>query len=143
MYIVLTGVLYLKYTAGKFNILINENKEVFKKYFGIYLYPGSLNIKILEPENLAQILDQQILKPSFVIPKSELINMPEYIGNGQAWKCKLSCDKFPKYKDCWLFRRVNSRVRIGTFEIVAAEEFVKPFDLKDGDSITIDIYINE
>jgi CTP-dependent riboflavin kinase len=56
--IVLNGRLNLIHTVGKFRLLINENKKVFHKYFGVHLFPGSLNIKIDKPENLHQELDK-------------------------------------------------------------------------------------
>jgi CTP-dependent riboflavin kinase len=124
-------------TVGKFKILINNNKEVFHKYFGAYLFPGSLNIKINKPENLQQELDKKNPPPNFVIPRAELTRMPDYIGDGQAWKCVLFCDKFPAPINSWIFRRVGSRVPRGIIEIVAEQELAKPYALEDGDSIVI------
>ncbi len=137
--IILNGKLNLIHTVGKFKILINDNKDVFYKYFGVYLFPGSLNIKVENPPNLQTNLDKGIPPPDFIIPRNELIGMPEYIGNGQAWGCRLKCDKFERDIDCWIFRRVGSRVPKGIIEIVSNFELVKPHGLVDGDNILIEL----
>lgn len=134
---ILKGKFNLVHTAGKFNILINENKEVFRKYFGVYLFPGSVNIKIEVPDNLQSNLDKGIPAFNFVIPREELAGMPPYIGNGQTWKCVLSCSKFSSPIDCWIFRRVGSRVPKGIIEIVSDKELVKPNGLQNGDDVII------
>ena len=59
--------------------------------------------------------------------------MPDYIGDGQTWECILFCDKLPKPINCWIFRRINSKVPKSIIEIVAEQELVRPYDLKDGD----------
>jgi len=135
------GKLNLIHTVGRFNILINENKEIFRKYFGVFLFPGSLNIKIDRPENLQQELDKGNPQPNFVIPKTELVGMPEYIGDGQAWRCILSCEKFTQPIECWIFRRIGSRVPKGIIEIVAARELVGPYALLDGDNVRIELLL--
>jgi CTP-dependent riboflavin kinase len=136
---VLNGKLNLIHTVGKFKILINDNKEVFRKYFGVYLFPGSLNIKINEPENLQQELDRGNPPPTFTIPKTELVGMPAYIGDGQTWRCILSCNKFPESLNCWVFRRIGSKVPKGIIEIVSDLEFVIPYGLVDGDPIYLEL----
>lgn len=136
---ILEGKLNLIHTVGKFKILINENKEVFWKYFGAVLFPGSLNIKIDKPENLQQEFDRGNPQPNFVIPRTELVGMPDYIGNGQAWRCVLFCEKFPVPVECWIFRRIGSRVPKGIIEIVSEQELVKPHALKDGDEVSIEV----
>lgn len=133
----LDGEFNLLHTAGKFNVLINENNEVFRRYFGVYLFPGSVNIRVEIPDNLQSNLDKGIPTPNFVIPKEELVGMPTYIGNGQTWRCVLTCSKFSSPIDCWVFRRVGSRVPKGILEIVSDKELVKPYGLKDGDSVVI------
>jgi len=135
---ILSGRLNLINTVGKFKILINENREVFHKYFGVYLFPGSLNVRIDIPDNLQSELDKGIPSPDFIIPKEKLVGMPAYIGNGQAWKSILSCQKFPTSVKCWIFRRIGSKVPKGIIEIVAEQELVKPYDLQDGDAVTIE-----
>ncbi len=140
---ILEGKLNLIYTVGKFKILINENKDIFLKYFGVVLFPGSLNIKIDKPENLLHELDRGNPQPSFVIPKTELVGMPEYIGNGQAWGSVLSCEKFPVPIKCWIFRRIGSRVPEGIIEIVSEQELVKPYALEDGDKMRIELIKKE
>lgn len=63
-------------TVGRFNELVAENRAVFSAYFGVDLFPGSLNVDVLEPESLHRDLDAGNPPPAFVIPRAELINMP-------------------------------------------------------------------
>jgi len=135
--VMLNGKVNLTRTARKFNILINNNKEVFHKYFGTHLFPGSLNIKVEHPPDLQDNLDKGDPPPAFVIPKNELVGMPNYIGDGQTWPCQLNCGKFQKPIDCWVFRRIGSKVPKGIIEIVSALELVKPYGLCDGDDMLI------
>jgi len=137
--LVLKGKLNLIHTRRTFGQLIKDNKEVFYKYFGVYLFPGSLNVKVDEPSDLQKNLDKSIPVPSFVIPKTELVGMPDYIGDGQAWPCCLICKKFPEPVKCWVFRRINSKVLKGIIELVAEKELVKPCSLCDGNSVSIEI----
>ena len=102
-----------------FSRLINENAEVFRRYFGAALFAGSLNIDVPDPPTLQAQLDRGMPTPSFVIPKSELVNMPAYIGDGQAWQSVLKGSRFAHPIDCWIFRRVGSRVPKGVIEILA------------------------
>ncbi len=141
--LVLNGKLNLRNTVGKFNLLINNNKEVFRRYFQVYLFPGSLNVKIETPADLQQNLDKGVFPPQFVIPRNELVGMPDYIGDGQAWPCRLSCIKFNKPIDCWVFRRIGSRVPRRIIELVAEQELVKPFALQDGDLVTLEVIIGD
>ena len=64
-------------TVGKFNLLIKSNSEVFRKYFGVDLFPGSLNVDVPEPETLQSDLDQGKYQPAFAIPRSELRGMSD------------------------------------------------------------------
>lgn len=139
--ITLHGKLELKRTCGLFNKLIAENKEVFKTYFGIYLFPGSVNVKVEEPKNLQQDMDRGVIRPKFSIPRNQLVGMPDYIGDGQTWVSRFLCDKFEEPMDCWVFRRVGSRVPKGIIEVVAGRQLVVPFGLEDGDSVIIEMLI--
>ncbi len=141
--VTLDGKLNLKNTAGKFNQLINDNKEVFRRYFETNLFPGSLNVKVETPSDIQQNLDRGVFKPQFVIPRNELIGMPDYIGDGQTWPCKLSCVKFRSPIDCWVFRRIGSIVPKGIIELVAEQELVEPFALQDGDPVTLEVFIGD
>lgn len=98
--LVLSGTLRLsdhgkRRTAGRFNELIRDNAQVFYKYFRVELFPGSLNVDIQQPSSLQTDLDAGKPTPSIIIPKTELINMPTYIGDGQAWPCNLKAVRFP------------------------------------------------
>lgn len=103
-------------TLGRFNELVAENPAVFRTYFGVDLFPGSLNIDVPEPESLHPDLDAGNPPPAFVISRAELINIPTYIGDGQVWPCLLHGEKFPEPVSCWIFRRIGSRVPRGVIE---------------------------
>ena len=124
-------------TAGGFGKLILENAPVFESHFGAALFPGSLNVDVPDPPTLQQDLDARRPPPDFVIPRGELIGMPDYIGDGQAWRCMLDGEKFSEPIDCWVFRRIGSRVPLGGLEIVAPEGLVDKHGLRDGDPVTI------
>jgi CTP-dependent riboflavin kinase len=130
-----------KRTAKNFSRLINENSDVFRRHFGVDLFPGSLNVDIRSPPSLQNDLDAGRPAPAFVIPRSELNGMPDYIGDGQAWQCVLSGAKFPKPIDCWIFRRKGSKVPCGVIEIVAPHPALcSTFGLKNGDPVSIAIF---
>ncbi len=126
-------------TAGQFSKLINENASVFLRYFRTALFPGSLNVDVPEPQDLQQQLDNGRPRPSFVIPRAELVGMPDYIGDGQAWACVLECSKIPEPFACWVFRRIGSRVPYGVIEVVAPEPLVPTYGLNDGDPVMLHI----
>jgi hypothetical protein len=113
--LVLSGTLRLstsdaKRTVGRFNQLITDNAAVFRRHFGVDLFPGSLNVDVPEPASLQRDLDAGNPPPAFVIPRTELIKMPAYIGDGQAWSCVLRGEKFPALVSCRIFRRIGSKV---------------------------------
>jgi CTP-dependent riboflavin kinase len=146
---ILTGTLRLsdesgRRTAGRFSQLVNDNAAVFASYFGIDLFPGSLSVDIPSPTTPQSDLDAGIPAPSFVIPKCELVNMPAYIGNGQAWKSLLRGSKFPHAMPCWIFRRVGSRVPRGVIELVAPYPPLRPtYKLAHGDPVSIEVVLAE
>lgn len=127
-----------KRAGGCFNELITDNGAVFRRYFGVDLFPGSLNIDVPAPDSLQRDLDAGRPPPAFVIPKGELINMPRYIGDGQAWPCLLRGEKFPAPVPCWVFRRIGSLVLPGVIEIVAQHKLRDIYGLQHGDAVTID-----
>jgi CTP-dependent riboflavin kinase len=126
-------------TAGMFGKLINDNANVFRRYFGVELVAGSLNVDVPEPRCLQEDLDAGKPPPALVIPRTELINMPTYIGDGQAWRCELRGDKFPNVINCWIFRRKGSRVPPGVIELVACELLRTPYKLQHGDKVGLAI----
>lgn len=127
-----------KRTVGRFNELITDNRAVFRRHFGVDLFPGSLNVDVPAPASLQRDLDAGRPPPTFVIPKRELINMPAYIGDGQAWPCILRGGKFPAPVPCWVFRRIGSRVLPGIIEILAQDKLRDVYGLQQGDPVTID-----
>ena len=122
-------------TAGMF-----DNRAVFRHYFGVDLFAGSLNVDVPRPPSLQMDLDAGVPPPAFVIPRAELINMPPYIGDGQAWECNLKGDKFPVPIQCWVFRRKGSRVPAGVIEIVAEKPLREPYCLQHADSVSIELF---
>lgn len=126
-------------TVGMFNKLVEDNARRFRHYFGVDIFPGSLNVDVPDPPSLQEDLDAGRLTPSLVIPRSELVNMPDYIGDGQAWRCKLHGEKFPGPISCWIFRRIGSRVPPGVIEIIAQAKLREPYGLSHGDSVIIQI----
>ena len=127
-----------KRTVGRFNELITDNSAIFRRYFSVDLFPGSLNIDVPAPASLQRDLDAGMPPPAFVIPKGELINMPGYIGDGQAWPCLLRGEKFPTPVPCWVFRRIGSRVLPGVIEILSRHKLRDVYGLQHGDAVIID-----
>jgi hypothetical protein len=75
-----------------------------------------------------------------VIPIGEVDNgKATHLGDGQAWKCELKADKFPSPSECWIFRRIHSRVPQGVIEIVAGQGLVHASQLRNLDPVLIDI----
>lgn len=124
---------------GGFGRLISDNATVFERHFGAKLFPGSLNVDVPYPSTLQQELDAGRPSARIVIGREELINMPDYIGDGQAWPCDLKGSKFLTPVHCWIFRRKGSRVPAGVIEIVAREPLRLPYGLKHGDAVTIEM----
>lgn len=129
----------VKRTVGKFSNLINDNVGVFRRYFGVDLFPGSLNVDVPSPPTLQHDLDNGSPAPSIIIPKSELVNMPAYIGDGQAWPCTLSGSRFQQPVGCWIFRRKGSRVPHGVIELVATQGLRSAYGLQHGDRVVIEV----
>jgi CTP-dependent riboflavin kinase len=128
-------------TVGKFNKLINENAATFRRHFKTDLFAGSLNIDVPLPATLQQDLDAGKYEPSFVIPKTELVGMPSYIGDGQAWRARLTIQKTSACIPCWVFRRIDSKVSKGVLEIVATEKLRTTYGLEHGDAVEIALFI--
>jgi CTP-dependent riboflavin kinase len=128
-----------KRTVGRFNELITDNSAVFRRYFGVDLFPGSLNVDVPTPASLQRDLDGGRPPPAFIIPKGELINMPRYIGDGQAWPCLLCGETFQAPVPCWIFRRIGSRVSPGVIEILAQHMLRDAYALQHGEAVTIDL----
>ena len=146
--LILSGTLRLsvpgaKRTAGRFNELVTDNAAVFRRYFGVNLFPGSLNVDVPEPASLQHDLDAGNPPPAFVIPKTELINMPAYIGDGQIWPCILRCEKYSATVSCWIFRRIGSKVPRGVIELIAPDKLRDAFSLQHGDPISIELMPHE
>jgi len=133
----------MRRTAGLFSRLIRDNTEVFSRHFGVELFPGSLSVDVQQPPSLQTDFDAGKPTPSIIIPKGELINMPSYIGDGQAWPSKLRGVKFPAPARCWIFRRIGSRVSAGVIELVAEQGLRQPYGLQHGDAVSIEVFSSE
>ena len=129
-----------KRTGGTFSKLIKDNQAVFERYFGVQLYPGSLNIDVVEPPTLQQDLDNGRYPPAFVIPRTELVGMPQYIGDGQTWRARLHVTRTGARIPCWIFRRIGSRVLPGVIEILAVERIRSAHGLAHGDAIDVTLF---
>jgi hypothetical protein len=66
--------------------------------------------------------------------------MPAYIGDGQAWCAQLSSAKIRELHDCWLFRRIGSRVSAGILEVVSTVGLVEAYDLRDGEWMRLTVF---
>jgi CTP-dependent riboflavin kinase len=132
-----------KRTAGGFSKLIIDNRAVFQTFFGTDLFPGSLNVDVPTPVTLQADLDSGKYTPSIVVPKSRLINMPAYVGDGQAWPAFLHHAGFSEPMKCWVFRRVGSRVPKGVIELIAPPPSLRlTYRLQHGDPVSIDMLVN-
>jgi CTP-dependent riboflavin kinase len=125
-------------TRGDFGPFFKQNADVFRRYFGMDLYPGSLNVYIPEPMTLQADLDAGQPPPAIVIPRGEMVGMPIYIGDGRAWPCTLQCADMRSSVTCWVFRRIGSRVPHGVIELVAPPPpLVATYDLRNGNPARI------
>ena len=127
-------------TAGHFSELIAQNRLVFRKYFGVELFAGSLNIDVPTPPALQYELDAGVYRPAFVIPRGELSGMPSYIGDGQAWQATLITQKVSQPISCWVFRRIGSKVPQGVIEVLAREQLTTTFGFVHGDRIELNLF---
>ncbi len=126
-------------TAGMFSKLILDNRDVFRRYFGVELYPGSLNVDVQIP-GIHTRLDTGRPTPAFVIPRNELVGMPGYLGNGQAWHCDLVVEESGRQLGLWLFRRIGSRVPQTVLELLSPLKLVDELALKHQTRVTLTIH---
>lgn len=116
---------------------MKQNQETLRKYFEVDLSPGSLNVAITSTDNLHQKLDLGHPKPAFVIPRDELRAMEEHLGDGQAWRAKLSAERIPQPHECWIFRRIGSRVPHNVLEILSVLPIVNTFGIRHGQQLEL------
>lgn len=133
----LNGKIQLEKTYGAFSKWMKSNQEVFKKHFGAQLQDGSLNVGVVGCPNIHVILDNRELEPAIIIPKAEFRKMPSYLGDGQAWKCEILFPKQSMPHKCWVFRRIGSRVRPETIEILSTVKLVDEFKIHDGNDVMV------
>ncbi len=119
---------------------MKENSDVFRKYFGEDLFPGSLNVDILSHSTLQHDLDANNYERAFVVPRAEFRGGPDYLGDAQVWRCILKCHKISAPISCWIFRRIGSKVHPGEIEIVASIALVERYCLKHADSVTLTLF---
>ena len=124
-----------------FSKFMRENTEVFLRYFGTELFPGSLNVDLVDVPSVHAELDDGPYRPAFVIPWAKLkgdLNPPR-LGDAQIWRCEISGNKFPSPQPCWIFRR-KSKVPHAVIEILAEVSLSETFGLEDGDPVTVTIF---
>jgi CTP-dependent riboflavin kinase len=119
----------------RFGSFLAANTQLFEAYFGVRLFHGSLNVLVRFPHSLPDDLDAGRPSPSIIIPKAKMLG--NVLGDGHAWTSVLRSQKLPGPMECWVFRRIGSRVDRGIIEILAVEELVEPYKLLDGDPVSI------
>ncbi|MGQ0736840.1 MAG: hypothetical protein ACT4QD_24705 [Acidobacteriota bacterium] len=125
-------------TCGKFAAWMAENQETLSGYFRADLFPGSLNVDIDSgAANLHQQLDLGEPLPAFTIPRRELRAMSPYLGDAQAWRVLLSAARISTPLECWVFRRIGSKVPANVIEIVSTVPLVKTFGVRHGEDLEL------
>ena len=117
---------------------MNGNRTKLRQYFGVDLFPGSLNVEIGDgPADLQQSLDRGHPTPAFVIPRGELKLMALYLGDGRAWRATLTSARLSEPHPCWVFRRIRSQVPADVLEVVSVLPLVETFGLRNGEEINL------
>ena len=125
-------------TCGKFAAWMAENQETVSRYFKADLFPGSLNVDIdAGAASLHQQLDVGEPLPAFTIPRRELRAMSPYLGDAQAWRVSLSAARISTPHECWVFRRIGSRVPANVLEIVSTVAIVMTFGVRHGEDLEL------
>ena len=125
-------------TCGKFAAWMAENRETLRKYFNTDLFPGSLNVDIDSTAgSLHQQLDRGEPQPAFTIPRQELLAMSPYLGDAQAWRVSLSAARIATPHECWVFRRIGSKVPPNVLEILSIVPIVKTFGVQHGEALEL------
>lgn len=115
-----------------------ENQETLRKYFSADLFPGSLNVDIDSTTgSLHHQLDRGEPLPAVTIPRRELRAMSPYLGDAQAWRVSLSAARIPTPHECWVFRRIGSRVPANVIEIVSTVAIVTTFGVRHGEDLEL------
>jgi CTP-dependent riboflavin kinase len=117
---------------------MSENHETLRKYFNADLFPGSLNVDI-DPTvgSLHKQLDRGEPQPAFRIPRQELRAMSPYLGDAQAWRVSLSTARMTALHECWVFRRIGSKVPPNVLEILSIVPIVKTFGVQHGEALEL------
>ena len=125
-------------TCGKFAAWMAENQETLRKYFNADLFPGSLNVDIDSAAgSLHQQLDRGEPKPTFTIPRQTLRAMALHLGDAQVWRVSLSAARITTPHDCWVFRRIGSKVPANVLEIVSTVAIVTTFGVQHGEDLEL------
>lgn len=125
-------------TCGKFAAWMAENQVTLNKYFGADLFPGSLNVDIDSAgASLHQQLDSGDPQPAFTVPRRELQAMSPYLGDGQAWRVSLSAARIAPPHECWVLRRIGSKVPPNVLEILSTVAIVKTFGVQHGEDLEL------
>jgi CTP-dependent riboflavin kinase len=125
-------------SCGKFATWMADNHETLRKYFNADLFLGSLNVDIDSTTgSLHQQLDRGEPLPVFTIPRRELRAMSAYLGDAQAWRVSLSAARITIPHECWVFRRIGSKVPANVLEIVSTVAIVTTFGVRDGEDLEL------
>lgn len=118
------------------------------------LCPGSLNIEIsieelpkelddLGPGAFIKKLDNDILKPAFIIQQSAILNNTigpqgpvKGRGDARVWRAKISVLKTHQDFPCWVLRRLDSGMT-RHIELVSDANLRRTLNLCDGDSVCV------
>ena len=121
-------------------------------------HPGSLNVGILKdgyPEGFmdpdeggrgVSLLDDGVIEPAVVLAWDRIGNnglrpkagKPRR-GTGQFWPAVITVMATGSTADCWLFRRINSRIK-RQLEIVSSLHLKTHLSLEDGMDASVDVY---
>jgi CTP-dependent riboflavin kinase len=125
-------------TCGKFAAWMAENHETLRRYFNADLFSGSLNVDIDSTTgSLRQQLDRGEPLPAFTIPRRELRAMSAYLGDAQVWRVSLSAARIATPHECWVFRRIGSKVPTNVLEIVSTVGIVTTFGVRHGEDLEL------
>jgi hypothetical protein len=115
-----------------------ENEATLREYFSAELFPGSLNVDIDSAAvSLHQQLDRGEPQPAFKIPREELRAMSPYLSDGQAWRVLLSAARIAPPHECWVFRRIGSKVPPNVLEVLSTVPIVKTFGVRHGEDLEL------
>jgi hypothetical protein len=61
--------------------------------------------------------------------------MSSYLGDAQVWRVSLSAARISPPHQCWVFRRIGSKVPPNVLEILSTVAIVKTFGVQHGENL--------